>query len=153
MEAAILNFCRAGLDVESIIAVLSAITSRMNADDPACIALDKANDTLMDLQESARTVGAGRQGLQACAVSVASRFDSLIYSTRSNSMKRDLSEEQFRNAAKKEGFAPAFMGYWNLAKPFDNVSVYRFNAGDRRRDQLAYLRAQQKRHLREMEAA
>lgn len=65
-------------------------------------------------------------------------------------MKRDLSEEQFRNAAKKEGFAPSAFGYWNLAKPHDNVSVYRFNAGDRRRDQLAYLRAQQKQHAREL---
>ena len=54
MNAALLAFCRAGLDTESIIAVLSAITSRMRADDPACIALDKCNDTLMDLQESQR---------------------------------------------------------------------------------------------------
>ena len=54
MEAALLAFCRAGLETESIIAVISAITSRMNADDSACIALDKCNDTLMDLQEAAR---------------------------------------------------------------------------------------------------
>ena len=54
MESALLAYCRAGLDTESIIAVISAITSRMNADDPACIALDECNDTLMDLQEQAR---------------------------------------------------------------------------------------------------
>ena len=54
METTLLAFCRAGLDTEQIIAVLSAITSRMRADDPACIALDKCNDTLMDLQEQAR---------------------------------------------------------------------------------------------------
>ena len=54
MNAALLAYCRAGLDTEQIIAVLSAITSRMNADDTACIALDKCNDALMDLQESQR---------------------------------------------------------------------------------------------------
>jgi len=53
-EAQVLAFCRAGLDNESIIAILSAITSRMKQDDPACIALDKCNGALMDIQEAAR---------------------------------------------------------------------------------------------------
>lgn len=64
-------------------------------------------------------------------------------------MKRDLSEQQFLDAAKKRGFAPSAMGYWRLAPPCGNTSVYRFNAGDRRRDQLAYLvREQQKAEAR-----
>ena len=63
----------------------------------------------------------------------------------SKSTKRDLSEEQFRAAAHKEGFRPDAMGYWRLATPCDHISVYRFNGGPRRRDQLAYMRAQQKR--------
>ena len=59
---------------------------------------------------------------------------------------RDMSEQQFLKAAKKNGFTPDCMGYWHLAKPHENVSVYRFNAGPRRRSQLAYLIDQQKKH-------
>lgn len=58
--------------------------------------------------------------------------------------KRDLSEQQFRNAATKKGFTPDAMGYWRLAPPHDNTSVYRFNGGARHRDQLAYLMGEQK---------
>ena len=57
---------------------------------------------------------------------------------------RDMSERQFRDAAAKSGFTPDTLGYWRLAPPHNNVSVYRFNAGDRRRSQLAYLLAEQK---------
>ena len=53
-HADILAHCRAGLDTEQIIAVISAITNRMRALDPACIALDDCNDKLMDIQESQR---------------------------------------------------------------------------------------------------
>lgn len=60
------------------------------------------------------------------------------------SNKRDLSEQQFRDAATKKGFTPGALGYWRLAPPHSNTSVYRFNAGARRRDQLAYLMAEQK---------
>ena len=65
-QADLLAYCRAGLDTEQIIAVLSAITSRMSANDPACIALDKANDSLMDLQESARISELWEQDDAAC---------------------------------------------------------------------------------------
>ena len=60
------------------------------------------------------------------------------------SIKRDLSEQQFLDACRKRGFAPDFLGYWKLAAPHDNCSVYRFNAGKRRRNQLAYLMQEQK---------
>jgi hypothetical protein len=56
---------------------------------------------------------------------------------------RDLTEAQFIIAAKRQGFTHDFFGYWKLATPHDNTSVYRFNAGHRRRTQLAYLMAQQ----------
>lgn len=61
------------------------------------------------------------------------------------SKTRDLSEKQFRKAAMESGFTPDALGYWKLAKPHDHISVYRFNGGTRRRSQLAYLCACQKR--------
>ena len=65
-QADLLAFCRAGLDRESIIAILSAITSRMKQEDPACIALDKANDTLMSLQEATREAEQWEADDRAC---------------------------------------------------------------------------------------
>lgn len=56
---------------------------------------------------------------------------------------RDMSEQQFRDAAAKSGFKPDAMGYWRLAPPVNHVSVYRFNAGTRRRAQLAYMLSEQ----------
>lgn len=58
---------------------------------------------------------------------------------------RDLTEEQFIAAAKKQGFKHDFFGYWRLAPPHEATSVYRFNAGHRRRAQLVYLMEQQER--------
>lgn len=58
---------------------------------------------------------------------------------------RDMSKAQFKAAAAKLGFAPDFLGYWRLAPPFSNVSVYIRNVGERRRSQLAYLIAEQNR--------
>lgn len=57
---------------------------------------------------------------------------------------RDISEAQFRKAAEKEGFKPEGFGYWQLAAPHEKVSVCRFNGGERRRSQLAYLIACQR---------
>jgi hypothetical protein len=68
------------------------------------------------------------------------------------SADRDMSEQQFRMAAKKSGFVPEAFGYWRLAPPCDHISVYRFNAGPRRRSQLAYLCAAQERSEAESEA-
>lgn len=67
--------------------------------------------------------------------------------------KRDLSEEQFRYQMQKLGFKSAgFMGYWHLPEPCANVSVCRFNAGERRRDQLAYMKSQFKRCVAQQSA-
>lgn len=56
---------------------------------------------------------------------------------------RDFSKAQFDAAAEKYGFKPTgFMGYYNLPEPFSNTSVCKFNGGDRRRSQLAYLLAE-----------
>jgi len=64
---------------------------------------------------------------------------------------RDLSEKQFRAAARRSGFTPAFFGYWSLADPVSNVSVYLLNGGSTRRSQLAYLIEQQNKQERERE--
>ena len=55
-------------------------------------------------------------------------------------MSRDLSESEFWTRCRKNGMRPALMGYVNVTR---NVSVCRYNAGDRRRDQLAYLLKEQ----------
>ena len=53
---------------------------------------------------------------------------------------RDMSERQFRAALARYGFTAAgFMGYYNLGIPGRRVHASILNAGDRRRDQLAYL--------------
>ncbi len=61
-------------------------------------------------------------------------------------MKRDLTKEQFQYQAQKLGFtSQGFMGYWMFDKTKTAVSV--FNAGNRRRDWIAYLRKAAKREL------
>lgn len=54
-------------------------------------------------------------------------------------MKRDLTQKQFEYRATKLGFKKGgWLGYWSLVSdPSIHVSVW--NAGPRRRDQLAYL--------------
>lgn len=52
-EAQALAYCRAGLDTESIIAVLSAITAKMRITDPACVALDVCIGKLEAIQADA----------------------------------------------------------------------------------------------------
>jgi hypothetical protein len=49
---------------------------------------------------------------------------------------RDLTKAQFDIACTRRGFKREFMGYVNVGH---GVSVYVRNAGERRRDQLAYL--------------
>lgn len=49
---------------------------------------------------------------------------------------RDLTKAQFDAACKRHGFKREFMGYYSVG---NGVSVYARNAGERRRDQLAYL--------------
>lgn len=61
---------------------------------------------------------------------------------RSRSKKRDLTKAQFLAACEREGFTPnPFMGYFDLGIPGHTVSSSVWNAGPRRRDQLAYLRS------------
>ncbi len=58
--------------------------------------------------------------------------------------KRDLTKDQFIYQARKLGFEPqGFMGYWMHSDSKVAVSV--FNAGNRRRDWIAYLRKQVRR--------
>lgn len=60
-------------------------------------------------------------------------------------MKRDLSNAQFVYRAEKLGFrSKGFLGYWRLTDGSTAVSV--LNAGNRRRDWLSYLVAQEKRN-------
>ena len=58
-------------------------------------------------------------------------------------MSRDLSEREFWDRCEKYGMTRALMGYVHVTR---STSVYRYNGGNRRRDQLAYL-------LREREGA
>ncbi len=59
-------------------------------------------------------------------------------------MKRDLTKDQFQYQARKLGFeSQGFMGYWMHTVYKTAVSV--FNAGNRRRDWIAYLRKELKR--------
>ena len=57
---------------------------------------------------------------------------------------RDMTKAQFRAACERAGFEPqGYLGYYRLPLGADRhccVSVY--NAGTRRRDQLAYLHAE-----------
>lgn len=53
-----------------------------------------------------------------------------------NAQTRDISKAQFDAACKRRGFRHAFMGYFEVGH---GLSVYARNAGERRRDQLAYL--------------
>jgi hypothetical protein len=63
-------------------------------------------------------------------------------------MTRDLSIRQFKVACRKHGFTPrGFMGYYNLGikeGKYKGFAVSIWNAGSRRRDQLAYLFAERK---------
>lgn len=65
-------------------------------------------------------------------------------------MCRDMTKSQFAAAARRAGFTPrGFMGYYALPC---GVEVSILNAGDRRRDQLAYLHAMQAKHERKASA-
>jgi hypothetical protein len=56
---------------------------------------------------------------------------------------RDLTKAQFNRLIEKYGFKPAgFMGYYSLPEPHSATNVSAYNAGNRRRSQLAYLLAQ-----------
>ncbi len=58
--------------------------------------------------------------------------------------KRDLTKDQFEYQARKLGFTPeGFLGYWKYTKSNTSHSV--MNAGNRRRDQISYLRKMAKR--------
>ena len=50
--------------------------------------------------------------------------------------KRDLTNAQFRAKCATLGFQPDFLGYWRVTPA---LLVYPRNAGDRHRDQLAYM--------------
>ena len=56
-------------------------------------------------------------------------------------MKRDLSQAQFDAQIAKLGFkSQGFLGYYDLGLPNQRVCVSVLNAGDQRRDQIAYLK-------------
>lgn len=55
---------------------------------------------------------------------------------------RDMTKAQFQAALKRGRFkAEGFMGYYRLPIPGLHTCVSIFNAGERRRDQIAYLHA------------
>jgi len=57
-------------------------------------------------------------------------------------MTRDMSRTQFRAACERSGFVPEMLGYYRLPIHGHHIAVNVFNAGDRRRDRLAYLHAE-----------
>ncbi len=60
-------------------------------------------------------------------------------------MSKDMSEREFQAGLKRNGMTPTLMGYVRVTP---SSASYRYNAGDRRRDQLAYLIEQQKKAVR-----
>lgn len=55
---------------------------------------------------------------------------------------RDMTKAEFQAALERGGFkAEGFMGYYRLPIPDLHTCVSIFNAGERRRDQIAYLHA------------
>jgi len=67
-------------------------------------------------------------------------------------VSRDLTRAQFRAACERAGFVPEMLGYYRLPIPGQHIAVNVFNAGDRRRDRLAYLHAETER-ITQREAA
>jgi hypothetical protein len=62
---------------------------------------------------------------------------------------RDLTKKQFAEALERGSFvAQGFLGYYRLPIEGHNVCVSIWNAGTRRRDQLAYLHQQTKKYRR-----
>lgn len=51
-------------------------------------------------------------------------------------MPKDLTEKQFLAACNRRGIARKGFGYYNVG---NGLNVYRWNAGNNRRAQLAYL--------------
>ena len=62
----------------------------------------------------------------------------------------DMTKRQFRAACKRRGFIPRRY-FGNFSVPGTNTSVSVWNAGDRRRDQLAYLIQEQRRLIKDAE--
>ncbi len=68
-------------------------------------------------------------------------------------MTRDMTEKQFVNALSRRNYGPAsFLGYVSLGLNPD-IHVCRFHGGDRLRDQLAYLIAEEKRWTQKQAAS
>ena len=61
---------------------------------------------------------------------------------------RDMSQKEFNAACERRGFRRVYFGYYSLGHipGYGELEVYAANAGDRRRDQLAYLIAERKRY-------
>lgn len=62
--------------------------------------------------------------------------------------QRDLSHKEFMAALGRLGMRPEMMGYVDVGVPGHSLCVCRFNAGGRRRDQLAYLLAERDRYCK-----
>lgn len=56
--------------------------------------------------------------------------------------RRDMSQKQFDEALKRRGMEPWYLGYVQLSSE-ENFCVNKFNGGTTRREQLAYLIAEQ----------
>lgn len=54
-------------------------------------------------------------------------------------LTRDMTKTEFDRRVAELGFRRELMGYYRLPAPYDRVSVCAANAGNRRRDRLAYL--------------
>ena len=49
-QSEVLAYCRQHHTTDEIIAILNALTGTMHIDSPVCVALDKANDELQDIE-------------------------------------------------------------------------------------------------------
>lgn len=68
-------------------------------------------------------------------------------------MSRDMTKAQFKAACNRRGFkSEGFMGYYRLEYEGRQVLVSVWNAGDRGRDQLAYLIRQFEKHQQRIDA-
>lgn len=71
-------------------------------------------------------------------------------------MKRDMSENEFKRALRRNGFDPPGFGpfgYIKLPVPGCHISVSRYNGGPTFRGQLAYLIREKNKALAELETA
>lgn len=62
--------------------------------------------------------------------------------------QRDMTKAEFDAACKRHGFVQEHFGYWKVT---GSLRVFPGNAGNRRRDQLAYMIQKRDKHIAKLE--